>query len=142
MAIDLVPIDLIEKLSAELGSEHVVFDEQGVDLISRTCIPFRELPGISVFPTSVEQVQAVVRIAAEFDAPIWPVSTGKNWGYGEKSACYPGGITMVLERMTRIWQVDEALGYVVLEPGVTYKQLNDYLKKKHPSLWADVAGTT
>lgn len=142
MARELVPVDLIEKLNAELGAEHVVFDEQGVDLISRTCIPFRELPGISVFPDSVEQVQAVVRIAAEFDAPIWPVSTGKNWGYGEKTACYPGGITMVLERMTRIWQVDEQLGYVVLEPGVTYKQLNDYLKEKHPSLWADVAGTT
>ncbi|MCM8579332.1 MAG: FAD-dependent oxidoreductase [Candidatus Accumulibacter sp.] len=87
-------------------------------------------------------MQAVVRLAGEFDVPVWPVSTGKNWGYGEKSACYPGGITMVLERMTRIWHVDEELAYAVVEPGVTYKQLNDYLKENHPSLWADVAGTT
>ena len=142
MATEIVPIELIETLCAAIGAEQVVSDTEGVDLVSRTCIPYRELPAISVFPTCVEQVQAVVRIAAEFGVPIWPVSTGKNWGYGEKSACYPGGITMVLERMTRIWHVDEELGYAVIEPGVTYKQLNDFLKQKNSRLWADVAGTT
>lgn len=138
----LLPAALIERLYQEIGRENVVVDDQGVDLISRTCIPYRELPAAGVFPTSVEQVQAVLRIAKEFDVPIWPVSTGKNWGYGEKTACYPGGITMVLERMTRIWHVDEELAYAVVEPGVTYKQLNDFLKEKRSGLWADVAGTT
>lgn len=142
MSSQTLPAALIEKLSAAIGRENVVVDGEGVDLISRTCIPYRELPGAGVFPTSVEQVRAVVQLAKEFDVPIWPVSTGKNWGYGEKTACYTGGITMVLERMARIWHVDEELGYAVLEPGVTYKQLNDYLKEKHSGLWADAAGTT
>ncbi len=112
------------------------------EAVSRTCIPYRELPAVVVYPTSVGQVQAVLQIAREFDLPVWPVSTGKNWGYGEKTACYPGGITMILARMNRIWQVDEELGYAVIEPGVTYQQLNDYLKEHKSGFWADTAGTT
>ena len=142
MSPSIVSQTLQERLRAVIGKDQVVADDVGLELVSRTCIPYRNLPGVAVFPSSAEQVQAVVGLAREFDVPIWPVSTGKNWGYGEKTACYPGGITMVLERMTRIWHVDEELGYAVIEPGVTYKQLNDYLKEKHSSLWADVAGTT
>lgn len=137
-----VPLGLVERLRAAIGADNVVADEHGRETISRTCIPYREIPSVVVFPTKAEDVQVVVGVAREFNVPVWPVSTGKNWGYGEKSACYPGGICMVLERMTRIWHVDEELGYAIVEPGVTYKQLNEHLKAHHPTLWADVAGTT
>lgn len=90
-----VPAALLDRLYNEIGEANVVADPQGLDLISRTCIPIRESPGVGVFPTSVEQVQAVMRLAQEFAVPVWNVSTGKNWGYGEKTACYPGGITLV-----------------------------------------------
>lgn len=137
-----IPAALLEQLQVQLGHDNVVEDASQLELTTRTCIPYRNMPAVAVYPTSTEQVQAVVRLATQFNVAIWPVSTGKNWGYGEKTACYPGGITMVLERMTRIWQVNEELGYAVLEPGVTYKQLNDHLKMNCPSLWADSAGTT
>ena len=137
-----IPAELLERLQASLGVNNVVVNAGHIEVISRTCIPYREVPGAVVYPTGAEQVQAVVRLAAEFDVPIWPVSTGKNWGYGETTACYPGGITMVLSRMTRICHVDEELGYAVVEPGVTYKQLNDHLKEKRSGLWVDAAGTT
>lgn len=142
MSFDAFAVGLIDKLAAAIGRENLVVDDQGVDLVSRTCIPYRQLPAAAVFPSTAEQVQEVMRIATEYDIPVWPVSTGKNWGYGEKSACYPGGMTMVLDHMTRIWHVDEELGFAVVEPGVTYKQLNDHLKKTGSGLWADVAGTT
>lgn len=142
MNIKSLPAPLIERLQALLGHEHVVVEAGPLDLVSRTCIPYRETPAAAVFPGSTAQVQAIMQAAREFDVPIWPVSTGKNWGYGEKSACYPGGITMILNRMTRIWQVDEVLGYAVIEPGVSYKQLNDYLKQQGSRFWADTAGST
>ena len=133
---------LIQSLQQALGPDGVVADAAEVEQATRTCIPFREIPQILVFPTSVQQVQAVVAIAARFDLPIWPLSTGKNWGYGEKSASYAGGITMMLERMNRIVHVDEELAYAVVEPGVTYRQLNDHLKASGSRLWADSAGST
>lgn len=137
-----LPEALIEELQIHLGFDNVIVESGGLEIISRTCIPYKEVPAVIVYPTSTDQVQAVMRHAAVFRVPVWPVSTGKNWGYGEKTACYPGGITMILERMNRIWEVNEELGYAVIEPGVTYQQLNDYLKKNYPALWADSAGTT
>lgn len=134
--------DLLKTLRGALGGNKVIADSADLERSSRTCIPYRQIPDILVYPESAEEVVLVVRIAKEFDVPVWPVSTGKNWGYGEKTACYPGGITLILERMTRIVRVDEELGYAVIEPGVTYKQLNDYLKNNQSNFWADTAGTT
>lgn len=142
MTVTSLPTTLIERLITDLGPEGVVASADEVETISRTCIPYRQLPGVVVYPTSSDQVQKVVLAAREHDVPIWPLSTGRNFGYGEKTACYPGGITMILDRMTRIWHVDEELGYAVIEPGVTYKQLNDHLKATKSAFWADTAGTT
>ena len=33
-------------------------------------------------PASVEEVQAIVRLANEYNTPLWPTSRGKNLGYG------------------------------------------------------------
>jgi 4-cresol dehydrogenase (hydroxylating) len=49
---------------------------------------------------------------------------------------------MVLERMKKIEMVDEKLGYAVIEPGVTYRDLNGYLKDNKLALWSDCAGST
>lgn len=137
-----LPQAMLDRLADVIGAENVLAQSADVELVSRTCIPYREVPSAAVYPRSAEDVALAVNIAREFDVPVWPVSTGKNWGYGEKSACYPGGITMILERMTRIWEVDEELGYAVIEPGVTYKQLDDHLKASGSRLWADCSGST
>lgn len=133
---------LVIRLSEIVGAKGLLSEPSEVELETRTCIPFRQIPDCVVFPDSAEQVQKIVTLANELTVPIWPVSTGKNWGYGEKSACYQGGITMVLERMRKIEVVDEKLGYAVIEPGVTYRDLNAYLKHHQLALWSDSAGTT
>lgn len=38
-----------------------------------------------VSPTTVEEVQAIVRIANEHRLPLWPIGRGKNNGYGGAS---------------------------------------------------------
>ncbi len=138
------PVDpgLLESLLDILGADAVVADADAIERSTRTCLPFRRLASVVVYPATAEQVQRVVKAAGRFDVPIWAVSTGKNWGYGEKTAVYEAGITMILARMDRILHVDEELGYAVIEPGVTYKQLNDHLKQTGSRLWADTAGST
>ena len=44
--------------------------------------------------------------------------------------------------MNRILEVDAELGYAVIEPGVTYAQLNEHLAARGLPLWTDAAGTT
>ena len=50
-----------------------------------------------VAPTGVEDVQALTRLANEFEIPIWPFSVGRNLGYGGAAPRVPGsvGIDMV-----------------------------------------------
>ncbi len=134
--------NLIDALRAILGPDGVLAESQAVEAVTRTCLPYRTLPSVVVYPRTTEQVQSVLKAAAVADVPVWPVSTGKNWGYGERSAVYEGGITMLLERMTRIIEVNEQLGYAVIEPGVSYLQLNAHLKRSGSRLWSDCAGTT
>lgn len=134
--------DLVRHLQSVVGADGVRAEPDRIEAVTRTCVPFRSVPAAVVYPRTAAEVQAVVQIARDADLPLWPVSTGKNWGYGERSAAYDGGITLILERMNRIVLVDEQLGYAVIEPGVTYKQLNDHLKQSGSRLWADCAGTT
>ncbi len=134
--------ELLDELRGIVGLDGVVADGDAVEAITRTCLPDRRLASAVVYPRTAAQVQATLKVAARDDVPVWPVSTGKNWGYGENTACYEAGITMILDRMTSIGHVDEQLGYAVIEPGVTYKQLNDHLKRTGSRLWADCAGST
>ncbi len=139
---DQLAAALIQQLQSIVGPDGVKSEPAAVEQVTRTCVPMRTLPSAVVYPRSTSEVQAVVQAAAAADVPLWPVSTGKNWGYGERSAAYDRGITVILERMNQIVQVDEQLGYAVIEPGVTYKQLNDHLKQSGSRLWADCAGST
>ena len=40
------------------------------------------LPAGAIGPTTVEEVQAALRIANQYRLPVWPISRGKNLGYG------------------------------------------------------------
>lgn len=68
-----------------VGAEWVFGDEEAVAPWEKAYIPdpaHRYKPVGAVCPQSLEEVQAIVRIANQYRQPIWPVSTGKNMGYG------------------------------------------------------------
>lgn len=105
----------------------------------------------AVSPETAEQVQEIVRIANEYGVPLSPVSTGKNNGYGGAQPRLSGAVVVNTgERMNRILEVNERFGYALLEPGVTYFDLYEYLEANAPSLmldcpdlgWGSVVGNT
>ena len=91
-------------------------------------------------PGSVEEVQAIVRLANEYRTPLWPTSRGKNLGYGANAPRMPGTIVLDLGRMNRILDVDAALGFCVLEPGVGFFDLYEHLQREKLPLWMSVPG--
>ena len=99
----------------------------------------RFVASAAVAPDSVEQVQAVVKIANEHGIPLWPISGGKNYGYGGAAPRLPGSVVLDLKRMNRILEVDEKFGYALVEPGVSYFDLYQYLQERDIKLWLDVA---
>lgn len=126
---------------AVVGDEWVFGDEEAVAPWAKTYIPdpaHRYVPIGAVCPESTEQVQEIVRIANTYKQPLWTVSTGKNMGYGMAAPATPGQVVLDLKRMNRILEVDADLGTCLLEPGVTYQQLKDYLEEHKIPLWIDV----
>jgi len=81
-----------------------------------------------VYPTSTEEVQAVVRIANDVGIPIWTSSQGRNYGYGGPSPRVKGSILVSLRRMNRVLEINEKLAYAVVEPGATWFDLYDAIE--------------
>ena len=91
----------------------------------------------AVAPDTAEQVVALVKVANRYRIPIYPISTGKNLGYGGAAPALAGSVVFDLKRMNRIVEIDERHGYVVVEPGVSYFDLYAYIQEKGLKLWID-----
>ncbi len=92
-------------------------------------------------PATRDEVQQCVRIAARHGVPIYPYSTGKNWGYGSRAPVCDG-VLLDLGRLNRIVDFSEDLAYVVIEPGVTQRQLQEFLVSRRSGLWMDATGAS
>lgn len=81
-----------------------------------------------VQPASVEEIQAVVRLANEHGVPLWTTSTGRNNGYGGSSPRVRGSVVVNLRRMNRVLEINEELGYAEVEPGVRFFDLYEAIQ--------------
>jgi 4-cresol dehydrogenase (hydroxylating) len=93
-------------------------------------------------PGTPQEVCEVVRIANRRRFALYPVSSGKNWGYGSSVPVTGGCALLDLSRLNRITAFNERLGYVTVQPGVTQQDLFDYLKLNHSKLWMDATGSS
>ena len=92
----------------------------------------------AVAPASAEEVQAILKVANQYKVPLWPVSCGKNHGYGGAAPRMPGTLVLDLNRMNRILEVNVESGYALVEPGVSYFDLYRHIQEKGYKLWLDV----
>ena len=92
----------------------------------------------AVAPDNADQVVELVKVANRYRIPVYPISTGKNLGYGGAAPALAGSVVLDLKRMNRIVEIDERQGYVVVEPGVSYFDLYNYIQEKGLKLWIDV----
>ncbi|MEC9342022.1 MAG: FAD-binding oxidoreductase [Pseudomonadota bacterium] len=101
--------------------------------------PEARIPSAAVAPASVEELQRVVRLCHQRSIPVWYYGTGKNFGYGGPAVKLTGYLVIDMKRMDRILEVDEASGYALVEPGVSYLQLYQHLQQIGSNLWIDCA---
>lgn len=130
----------IEQWSALLGAEHVLCDVQSLARYGRSTSSHSTKPAAVIRPQSQEEVAGAVNIARACKTPLYPISRGKNWGYGDACAVRDGQVIVDLGRMNRIIEVDPVLAYAVIEPGVTQQQLSQYLLEHKIPLWMDCTG--
>lgn len=91
-------------------------------------------------PASTAQVQACLRTATAHNVPVQPVSRGRNWGLGSRVPTVDGAVLLDLSRMDHILDFDEDLAYITVEPGVTFRQVHDFLHERGSGLFCAVIG--
>lgn len=125
-----------------LGSEYVIADEASIKAVqTATFATTVRVPAI-IQPSDRTQVQQCLKIANQYQTPIYPISTGKNWGYGSSVPVEDGCVIMSLARLNRIVDYNEQLAYVTLEPGVTQRQLFEYLQRQKSNLFMSATGSS
>ncbi len=94
-------------------------------------------------PKSIEDVIALVRSARISGTPLYPISTGFNWGYGSQTPVTNDCVLVNLEGMNRIVNASSiSIDHPValIEPGVTQIQLYEFLEAHCPELTFNVTG--
>ena len=130
----------LRAMEAVVGAPHLLADDATLERYARSTAARPVRPLAVVRPAGAGEVAQLVRIAAAHRLAVYPLSTGKNWGYGDACAVGAGQVILDLSRMNRIVHVDAELAYAVIEPGVTQRQLSDFLRDNGYPLWADCTG--
>src|SRR5947209_7766917 len=122
-----LPRQLVDRLRSIVGDESILFDPD--ELLVYECDGFvvdKKSPDVVVFPTTTEQVAAVVKLCNELRIPFVPRGAGTSLAGG----CLPvgGGVMIALTRMRRILEVNYRDRYAIIEPGVVNLWLTNHLK--------------
>jgi 4-cresol dehydrogenase (hydroxylating) len=97
-------------------------------------------PVCIIFPSSVQSVSEIVKLAHQHNLKLYPISKGKNLGYGDAQATSENQVILDLSRMNQIIRVDPELCYATIQPGVTQEQLFNFLRNGNYPLQLDVTG--
>ena len=82
------------------------------------------------YPSSTADVQAIVKWANEFTIPVYPVSMGRNLGYGGAAPRVPGSVVIDLgHNMNKVLKIDGVNASCMVEPGVSYFKLYEEIQK-------------
>lgn len=121
---------LADGLVKIVGPEHVSYKPDVLDACSRDesfAAPVK--PKALVRPENADEVQAIVKWANETTTPLVPVSSGAPHFRGDTVPGVPGALIVDLSRMKRIMEVDRRNKIAIIEPGVTWTELQPYLAK-------------
>ena len=99
------------------------------------------VPSAVCWPENTESVSKVVKWANKHNIPIWPISIGRNLGYGGSAPRVRGSVIVDLgRRMNSVLNVSEKNAACLVEPGVQYITLYEHLQRigLGDKLWIDV----
>jgi 4-cresol dehydrogenase (hydroxylating) len=130
----------IQRWQQVLSADQIVLDRGVLTQYETATYKTSQTIPVILKPHTREQVQEIVRVATACKTPLYPISTGRNLGYGSAVPTADGCALVDLRAMNRIVKFDRDLAYVTVEPGVTQQQLYEFLKAEKARLWIDATG--
>lgn len=115
-------------------TSHMVVQEAGRNTLGIE----RSVFGV-LFPMTVHEVVQIVRVANEHKLKLYPISRGRNIGYGGTTPSGQDHWIVDMSRMNKI-VIDPIRCTATIGPGVTQGELCEHLKLYNGQLLADVTG--
>jgi glycolate oxidase len=109
--------ELIRRLQAIMPADSVLHDPE--DLRPYECdglSAYRQLPMVVALPSTVDQVQAVLRLCHEHNVPV--VARGAGTGLSGGALPHTHGVLLGLARFTNILEIDANKRIARVQPGV------------------------
>jgi len=114
--------EVISQMQALLGAQHVLHRPEDLMLYEYDASVDKGMPGAVVFPSTTDEVAALVRLARKSGVSIVPRGAGTGLSGGSISR--DQGIVIVFTRMNRILEIDVANRRAVVQPGVVNLDLS------------------
>ena len=125
-----------------LGEDSVICDRTQIERAQTATFQTQQTIPIILRPASRDQVSEIMRVANRHKVPVYPVSSGRNWGYGSRVPVVSGCALVDLGKLREIVDFSEALGFVTVQPGVTQRDLQHFLTGRKSKLWMDATGSS
>ncbi|KAF1962087.1 FAD-linked oxidase-like protein [Byssothecium circinans] len=141
----------IDELRTALGAEHVQLNDKQISNgwymehpNTHDMMPLLHseefIASAVVYPGSVDDIKIIVKWANKHLIPIFPISIGRNLGYGGSAPRVRGSVTIDLgRRMNRILDINADDFTCLVEPGVTFYALHEEILKRGlgDKMWID-----
>jgi glycolate oxidase len=125
----MIKESLIGEFEKIVGKENVLTSKEAMRAYSYDgTTSWIHEPDVVVFPTSKEQIAAIVKIANQEKIPVTPRGGGTNVSGG--SVPILGGVVLCTTKMNKIIKVDKENLTATVEPGVVLMDLNMRLAKE------------
>ena len=131
----------IDKLISILGKENVSRDEDARRFYAEDTFRSFETPIAAVSPESLDQISKTTKLCSDFGIAIVPRGGGMSYTDGYLHT-RKKSITVDMQKMNNILEINETDMYVTVECGCTWAELNDHLKLKglRTPYWGPLSG--
>jgi glycolate oxidase len=129
MGVTMIKESLIGEFEKIVGKENILTSKEALRAYSYDgTTSWIHEPDVVLFPTSAQEISAIMKIANVEKIPVTPRGGGTNVSGG--SVPIQGGVVLCTTRMNRIVKIDKENLTCTVEPGVVLLDLNNRLAKE------------
>jgi 4-cresol dehydrogenase (hydroxylating) len=123
-----------------LGAEQVITHNEQTRLAA-TATFLTTSQVLAILRPDKSELAACLQIATDFGIAVYPVSSGKNWGYGSRVPSCRQAVLIDLIRLKKISDYQPQQHVIRVEAGVTQQELAEYLQRAGGTDWMDCTGS-
>jgi len=140
---------LIEHLENLISKENVITSGEVFEEFATSTMKETTNPSAILFPRNELEVTQIIELfnkknadTPDEKAVLYPLSSGKNWGYTSSEAGMDKAFILSLKNLNQISEYKKDTGSVRIQAGVTQKQLYSFLQRHGAKHWMDATGSS